>query len=108
MKLCGESESSKFESSLCSRKSQVYTVLTVSYPCFCELEADASLLSFNALYYMSYVMLNYVIIYYKSYQYVFCFALIADPNTLFRSNSLSSKAMEQFMKVSVALFDQEL
>lgn len=27
-------------------------------------------------------------------------ALQADPNTLFRSNSLSSKAMEQFMKVS--------
>lgn len=26
-------------------------------------------------------------------------ALQADPNTLFRSNSLSSKAMEQFMKV---------
>lgn len=31
---------------------------------------------------------------------LFCFALKADPNTLFRSNSLSSKAMEQFMKVS--------
>lgn len=28
------------------------------------------------------------------------FTLTADPNTLFRSNSLSSKAMEQFMKVS--------
>lgn len=26
--------------------------------------------------------------------------LPADPNTLFRSNSLASKAMEQFMKVS--------
>lgn len=29
----------------------------------------------------------------------YCFALLADPNTLFRSNSLASKAMEQFMKV---------
>lgn len=28
------------------------------------------------------------------------FALPADPNTLFRSNSLASKSMEQFMKVS--------
>lgn len=27
-------------------------------------------------------------------------ALPADPNTLFRSNSLASKSMEQFMKVS--------
>lgn len=44
-------------------------------------------------------MLNYVISYYKPYQSLLCFALIADPNTLFRSNSLSSKAMEQFMKV---------
>uniref|UniRef100_A0A673M8H9 RAS protein activator like 1 n=1 Tax=Sinocyclocheilus rhinocerous TaxID=307959 RepID=A0A673M8H9_9TELE len=30
---------------------------------------------------------------------VFCFSPTADPNTLFRSNSLASKAMEQFMKV---------
>lgn len=36
-------------------------------------------------------------------QSLFCFALTADPNTLFRSNSLSSKAMEQFMKVSQGL-----
>lgn len=28
-------------------------------------------------------------------------ALPADPNTLFRSNSLASKSMEQFMKVSM-------
>ncbi len=45
-----------------------------------------------------------VIIYHKSDQYLFCFALIADPNTLFRSNSLSSKAMEQFMKVRICCF----
>lgn len=36
-------------------------------------------------------------------QSLFCFDLTADPNTLFRSNSLSSKAMEQFMKVSQGL-----
>lgn len=35
---------------------------------------------------------------------LFCFALKADPNTLFRSNSLSSKAMEQFMKVSEEIY----
>lgn len=35
--------------------------------------------------------------------FLFCFALTADPNTLFRSNSLASKAMEQFMKVRYLL-----
>lgn len=34
---------------------------------------------------------------------VFCFSPTADPNTLFRSNSLASKAMEQFMKVCAYL-----
>lgn len=48
---------------------------------------------------MMYFQLNCVVIYYKCNQSPFCFALIADPNTLFRSNSLASKAMEQFMKV---------
>lgn len=37
------------------------------------------------------------------------FSFTADPNTLFRSNSLASKAMEQFMKVwqTIILFMQE-
>lgn len=46
-----------------------------------------------------YFQLNHFVIYYKLNQSPFCFALIVDPNTLFRSNSLASKAMEQFMKV---------
>lgn len=49
--------------------------------------------------YMMYFQLIHVIIYCKPNQSHFCFALIADPNTLFRSNSLASKSMEQFMKV---------
>lgn len=55
----------------------------------------------NMCYYMMYCMsgLNIVVIRSKPDQFLFCSALTADPNTLFRSNSLASKAMEQFMKV---------
>lgn len=55
-----------------------------------------------SLLYCYYVLLNIksCCFFSLSSQSPFCFALTADPNTLFRSNSLSSKAMEQFMKVS--------
>lgn len=68
--------------------------------------------SFNILYvYMTcvlYFLLNLVVIWQKSHQPLLCFALIADPNTLFRSNSLSSKAMEQFMKVCVCFTSSQV
>lgn len=58
-----------------------------------------------SLLYCYYVLLNIksCCFFSLSSQSPLCFALTADPNTLFRSNSLSSKAMEQFMKVSQGL-----
>lgn len=73
----------------------------------CDSDSGADSVSALILYcrtiFMSYVPLLYVCMLARSNHCIFFFsvpALQADPNTLFRSNSLSSKAMEQFMKVS--------